>query len=92
MRKHLRAIILLPGIVTLVIPGTILWRAGTDSFRIWQSFPAARVILPVIGGLCICPRLLLMIATIRLFVTVGKDPRALSECKEFEIDYIRALQ
>ena len=72
MWKHLRAIILLPGIVTLVIPGTILWRTGTDSFGVWQSRPAARVILPVIGALCISLGLLLMVATIRLFVTIGK--------------------
>ena len=76
MWKHFRAIILLPGIVTLVIPGTILWRAGTDSFGLWQSFPAARIVLPVIGGLCICLGLLLMVATIRLFVTVGKGTLA----------------
>jgi protein-S-isoprenylcysteine O-methyltransferase Ste14 len=76
MWKHVRAIILLPGIVTLVIPGTILWRTRTDSFDLWQSFPASRFVLPMIGGLCICLGLLLMVATIRLFVTVGKGTLA----------------
>ena len=38
--KHLRAIILLPGVVTLVIPGIILWRTGMDSWGLWQSVPA----------------------------------------------------
>ena len=76
MWKHIRAIILLPGIVTLVIPGTILWLSGTDSFGLWQSVPASRVVLPVIGGICICLGLLLMVATIRLFVTVGKGTLA----------------
>ena len=76
MWKHLRAIILLPGIVTLVIPGTILWRTGTDTFGLWQSFPAARIVLPVIGAFSICLGLLLMVATIRLFVTVGKGTLA----------------
>ncbi len=76
MWKHLRAIVLLPGIVTLVIPGTILWRSGTDSFGLWQSFPAARVVLSVIGAFCICLGLLLMVATIRLFVEVGKGTLA----------------
>ncbi len=74
--KHLRAVIMLPGVVTIVIPGTILWLAGADSFGLWQSVPASRVVLPVIGGLCICLGLLLMVATIRLFVTVGKGTLA----------------
>ena len=74
--KHLRAIILLPGVVTLVIPATILWRTGTDSWGLWQSVPASRVVLPIIGVICICLGLLLMIATIRLFVTVGKGTLA----------------
>jgi hypothetical protein len=72
MWKHLRAILLLPGIVTLAIPGTIMWRAGTSSFRLWQSFPTASVGLPVIGAFCICLGLPLMVVTIRLFVTVGR--------------------
>ena len=55
---------------------TILWLAGTDSFGLWQSVPASRVVLPVIGGICICLGLLLMVATIRLFVTVGKGTLA----------------
>ena len=58
MWKHLRAIILLPGMVTLVIPGSMLWLSGTDSFGLWQSVPASRVVLPVIGGICICLGLL----------------------------------
>ena len=74
--KHVRAIILLPGVVTLVIPGTILWRAGTDSYDLWQSFPASRFILPLIGVICISIGLLLMIATIRLFAMVGKGTLA----------------
>jgi protein-S-isoprenylcysteine O-methyltransferase Ste14 len=76
MWKHLRAILLLPGMVTIVIPATILWRAGTVSFGLWQSSPASRVVLAMIGALCMCLGLLLMIATIRLFVTVGKGTLA----------------
>ena len=74
--KHVRAIILLPGVVTLVIPGTILWREGTDSYGLWQSFPASRVILPIVGIVCISVGLLLMVATIRLFVMVGRGTLA----------------
>jgi protein-S-isoprenylcysteine O-methyltransferase Ste14 len=74
--KHLRAILLLPGVVTLVIPGLILWRTGVDSWGLWQSVPVTGIILPVIGGMCICLGLTLMVATIRLFVTVGKGTLA----------------
>jgi protein-S-isoprenylcysteine O-methyltransferase Ste14 len=74
--KHVRAILLLPGAVTLVIPGIILWRTGMDSCGLWQSVPAARIILPVVGAICICLGLVLMIATIRLFATVGKGTLA----------------
>jgi len=62
--------------VTLVIPGTMLWLSGIDSFGLWQSVPASRFVLPVIGVICICLGLLLMVATIRLFVTVGKGTLA----------------
>jgi protein-S-isoprenylcysteine O-methyltransferase Ste14 len=76
MWKHLRAIILLPGVVLLVIPGMILWRSGFDTHGLWRSVPASRVILSVIGIICVCLGLLLMVATIRLFVTVGKGTLA----------------
>jgi protein-S-isoprenylcysteine O-methyltransferase Ste14 len=76
MWKHIRAIILLPGIVTLVIPGTILWWGGLDTLGLWQSVPASVVVLPVLGVICICLGLSLMVATIRLFVTVGKGTLA----------------
>ena len=74
--KHIRVIILLPGMVTIVIPATILWPAETDSFDLWQSIPASRVVLRLIGGICICLGMLLMVATIRLFVTVGNGTLA----------------
>ncbi len=34
--KHLRAILLLPGMVLGVIPAAVLWLGGLDSFHIWQ--------------------------------------------------------
>jgi protein-S-isoprenylcysteine O-methyltransferase Ste14 len=74
--KHLRAIALLPGVVTLAIPGIILWRTGMDSWGLWQSVPATRIVLPVMGVVCICLGLVLMTATIRLFATVGKGTLA----------------
>jgi protein-S-isoprenylcysteine O-methyltransferase Ste14 len=74
--KHIRAIVLLPGMVTLVIAVTLLWLGGMDSFNLWQSLPALRIVLPMVGVICICLGLLLMIATIRLFVKVGKGTLA----------------
>jgi protein-S-isoprenylcysteine O-methyltransferase Ste14 len=70
--NHLRAILLLPGMAAVVVPGVILWMTGTDTRGLWQSFPATRVALPVLGGVLICLGLILMVATIRLFVTVGE--------------------
>jgi protein-S-isoprenylcysteine O-methyltransferase Ste14 len=74
--KHLRAILLLPFMVTVVIPGVILWLTGLDTLEVWQSAPATRVALPVIAILFVGLGLVLMVATIRLFVTVGKGTLA----------------
>jgi protein-S-isoprenylcysteine O-methyltransferase Ste14 len=74
--KHLRAILLLPFMVTVVIPGTVLWLAGPDTLGLWQSVPATRVVLPVFGGALLCLGLVLIVATIRLFVTVGQGTLA----------------
>jgi protein-S-isoprenylcysteine O-methyltransferase Ste14 len=74
--KHLRAILLLPFMVTVVIPGVILWLTGPDTLEVWQSAPATRVGLPILGGALICLGLVLMVATIRLFVTVGQGTLA----------------
>ncbi|MGO8863218.1 MAG: methyltransferase family protein [Acidimicrobiales bacterium] len=59
-----------------VIPATLLWLGGLDSFRIWQSFPGPKLILPIVGIISISLGLSLMVATIRLFVTVGKGTLA----------------
>ena len=74
--KHLRAILLLPFMVTGVIPGTILVLTGVDTLDLWQSNPATRVGLPVVGAILLCLGLVLMVATIRLFVTVGQGTLA----------------
>jgi protein-S-isoprenylcysteine O-methyltransferase Ste14 len=62
--------------VTVVIPGIILWRTGPDTLGVWQSAPATRVALPAIGIFFVGLGLVLMVATIRLFVTVGKGTLA----------------
>jgi protein-S-isoprenylcysteine O-methyltransferase Ste14 len=74
--KHLRAILLLPGMVLVVIPGTILYLTGLDTFDLWQQVQATRLVLPILGSVFIALGLALMVATIRLFVTVGKGTLA----------------
>jgi protein-S-isoprenylcysteine O-methyltransferase Ste14 len=74
--KHLRAILLLPFLVTVVIPGLVLWLTGPDSLGLWQSVPATRVALPILGGALSCLGLVLLVATIRLFGTVGQGTLA----------------
>ena len=64
--KHLRAILLLPGSVLVVIPATILY----TSWQGWPPFPW-NVVLPVCGSACILLGLTLMAWTNRLFATVG---------------------
>lgn len=73
--KHIRAILLLPFVVTVVIPGSLLYWTGVDTFGLWQWLPT-RVALPVLGGSLLCLGLVLMVATIRLFVTVGQGTLA----------------
>jgi protein-S-isoprenylcysteine O-methyltransferase Ste14 len=74
--QHFRDFLLLPFVIAGVIPGTILLLTGPDTLDFWQSYPAICVILPIIGIVCICLGLVLMVATIRLFVTVGKGTLA----------------
>ena len=73
--RHFRAILLLPFMVTVVVPATILLLTGPDTFNLWQSYPTTRVGLPILGCAFICLGLVLLAATIRLYVTVGKAPR-----------------
>ena len=61
--KQLRAILLLPGTVTVIIPAMILYRTRAG----WPSSPWNIVI----GGIFICAGLALMIWTNCLFTTVG---------------------
>jgi hypothetical protein len=64
--KHIRAILLLPVMVAVVIPGVILCLTGPDTLGLWQSYPATRVGLPAVGSALMCLGLVLMVATIRL--------------------------
>lgn len=73
---HLQAILLLPFLVTVVVPGVVLWLTGPDTLGLWQSVPATHVAMPVLGGALLCLGLVLMVATVRLFVTVGQGTLA----------------
>ena len=70
--KHLRAELLLPGMVTLVIPAAIVYFTGLGTLDLWQEAPAARFIFPILGVLFIIGGICLMVVTIRLFLAVGK--------------------
>jgi protein-S-isoprenylcysteine O-methyltransferase Ste14 len=74
--RHLRAILQLPFLVTVVVSGVVLWLTGADTLRLWRAAPATRVGFPVVGGALLCLGLTLLVATIRLFVTVGKGTLA----------------
>jgi protein-S-isoprenylcysteine O-methyltransferase Ste14 len=76
MWQHLRAILLLPFMVAVVIPGIILYLTGLDTFELWQSLPATRLVLPVLGLMFLVLGLVLVIATIRLFARNGKGTLA----------------
>jgi protein-S-isoprenylcysteine O-methyltransferase Ste14 len=74
--RQLRAIVLLPGMVLIVIPSIILWLNGADSLGLWRSSPPSRVVLMIIGIACLSLGLSLIVATIRLFAMVGKGTLA----------------
>jgi hypothetical protein len=59
--KQLRAIVLLPGMAAVVIPGTILYLTGLDTFGLWQQVPITRFVLPLLGIVVICLGLVLMV-------------------------------
>ena len=70
--KHVRTILLLPGMVTIAVPAMILWLTGTDTLGLWRSFPVSRAVLPIFGVACLVSGLALAVATIRLFITAGE--------------------
>lgn len=74
--KHLRAIVLLPFMVTVVIPGTILHFAGVDTLGLWLSAPITRFVLPVIGSALMLVGFILLVGTIRLLASFGQGTLA----------------
>ena len=69
--KQLRAILPLPGMVTVAVPATILYLTGLA----WPPSPW-NIVLPVIGLLFVFAGLILVAWTIGLFVTLGKGTLA----------------
>ena len=65
--KQIKAILLLPSTVTIVIPATILY---------CTEWSLSYKILPIIGSLFVIVGLALMVWTNRLFTTVGKGTLA----------------
>jgi protein-S-isoprenylcysteine O-methyltransferase Ste14 len=73
--KHIRAILLLPVMATIVIPGGLLYLTGTHDSAF--SLPPPWNWILSLGGLAsICVGLVLFISTVRLFVIVGKGTLA----------------
>ena len=74
--KHVRAVLLLPCMVTVVIPCALLYHFGMDTLGLWRAAPLTRLLLPAIGLLLVLVGLTLLVATIRLFAAVGKGTLA----------------
>jgi hypothetical protein len=74
-KSHIRSIIFLPGVVTIIVPVFLLW--ATVSIDIGWSLPEPVCFLPsIIGGLFIGAGLLLGIWSVGLFGIVGKGTLA----------------
>ena len=65
--KYLREILILPIAELIVVPGVLLWLTGPDTFDLWQSIPATRLSLPILGTLSICLGFALLVTTVRQF-------------------------
>ena len=67
--KHLREILVLPGMVTIVVPGVLLYVGKTP-------LPPILGPLTAIGAVCILVGLALLVTTDWLFLTVGRGSLA----------------
>jgi protein-S-isoprenylcysteine O-methyltransferase Ste14 len=76
MWKHIGAILLLPGVMTVLIPAIIIHRSGTDTFDLSSSAPAMRIGIAMLGILFIGIGLALFVATNRLFAAIGRGTLA----------------
>lgn len=74
--KHVRAVLVLPVMATVVIPSTVLVFTGMDTLDLWVRFPISRFILPAVCLLLVSAGVALMVSTIRLLAGVGKGTLA----------------
>lgn len=74
--QHLKAVLTLPFVVTVVIPALLVGRFGFDPLAWWVRAPDTRWLLPLIGSVVILAGLGLMITTIRLFARRGRGTLA----------------
>lgn len=74
--RHLRAIVALPLMTTVVIPAVVLRLNGIDSYNLHEAAPATRFILPAVGAALIAAGLALLVSTIRFFATLGQGTLA----------------
>jgi protein-S-isoprenylcysteine O-methyltransferase Ste14 len=65
LRRHLAAILLLPGVVAIAVPALVVWQSG-----------ASVGLLAVIGTPVVAVGLLLLASTIKLFASVGRGTLA----------------
>ena len=73
--RHLLAIVLLPGLVTIVVPAEIIRRTGTLNVG-WGLMPALGWLPWLLGSVFVGLGLLLMYKTISLFASVGEGTLA----------------
>jgi protein-S-isoprenylcysteine O-methyltransferase Ste14 len=73
--RHIRAILVLPFMGTIVIPGILLFLTGTSgsAYSLSSSWNG---VLMLAGFLFVCGGLVLFVTTVRLFVLVGRGTLA----------------
>lgn len=74
--RHLRAILILPFMVTVTVPVGLVWLCGSDTFGVWSWHPVLRPLLTALGtGFC-AVGLYLMARTISHFAKIGRGTLA----------------
>lgn len=73
--RHVRAIGLLPGVVTVLVPALIVWRDDEVSVG-WGVLPALPAIPAAVGVALIAVGLALVVRTVALFATHGRGTLA----------------
>jgi protein-S-isoprenylcysteine O-methyltransferase Ste14 len=73
--NHIRAIALLPFMVTVVVPAVILYRSGTDGMAVYRAMPW-NVLMFVAAAIFVGLGLTLFVSTIRMFGTIGRGTLA----------------